>query len=46
MVGTLEIPKRGRRTSSSVLATILRDAQFWIPVAVLVAGLVVLAWIH
>lgn len=26
--------------------TILRDEQFWIPVAVLAAGLVVLAWIH
>lgn len=26
--------------------TILRDVQFWIPVAVLAAGLLVLAWIH
>jgi len=24
----------------------LRDAQFWVPVAVLVGGLVVLAWIR
>jgi hypothetical protein len=27
-------------------ATMLRDAQFWVPVAVLVGGLLVLAWIR
>lgn len=26
-------------------STVLRDAQFWIPVVVLVAGLLVLGWI-
>jgi hypothetical protein len=25
---------------------IIRDIQFWIPVVVLVGGLLVLAWIH
>jgi hypothetical protein len=25
---------------------ILRDVQFWIPIAVLAGGLLVLAWIH
>ena len=29
----------------SVVATILRDVQFWVPVAVLVGGLLVLRWI-
>ena len=28
-----------------VVATILRDVQFWVPVAVLVGGLLVLRWI-
>jgi hypothetical protein len=32
------------RASRSLL--ILRDIQFWIPVVVLVGGLLVLAWIH
>jgi hypothetical protein len=27
-------------------AVMLRDAQFWVPVAVLVGGLLVLAWIR
>jgi hypothetical protein len=27
-------------------AAMLRDPQFWVPVAVLVAGLLVLAWIR
>ena len=27
-------------------AAMLRDAQFWVPVAVLVAGLLVLVWIR
>ena len=27
-------------------AAMLRDAQFWVPVAVLVGGLVVLLWIR
>ena len=28
------------------LATVLRDVQFWVPVLVLVAGLLVLQWIR
>lgn len=28
-----------------VVATILRDVQFWVPVVVLVGGLLVLRWI-
>jgi hypothetical protein len=28
------------------LATMLRDAQFWVPVVVLLAGLLVLWWIR
>ena len=31
---------------SSRLTVMLGDAQFWVPVAVLVAGLLVLAWIR
>jgi hypothetical protein len=27
-------------------AAMLRDAQFWVPIGVLVAGLLVLAWIR
>jgi hypothetical protein len=30
---------------SSWLSLILRDVQFWVPVAVLVGGLIVLSWI-
>lgn len=33
--------QRGRRVE-----TMLRDAQFWVPVVVLVLGLVVLWWIR
>ena len=29
----------------SVLTTVLTDLQFWVPVAVLVGGLIVLRWI-
>jgi hypothetical protein len=46
MAGTLEIPKRNRRPTGSVFAVIVRDVQFWIPVAVLVVGLIVLGWIQ
>jgi hypothetical protein len=28
------------------LAAVLRDPQFWVPVAVLLAGLLVLRWIR
>jgi hypothetical protein len=28
------------------LTTMLRDAQFWVPVAVLIVGLLVFAWIR
>lgn len=30
----------------AALASVLRDAQFWVPVAVLLAGLLVLGWIR
>ena len=38
----------GRRAqrSQSRLSLVLRDVQFWVPVAVLVGGLLVLRWIH
>lgn len=29
----------------SLLKTVLTDLQFWVPVAVLIAGLIVLRWI-
>ena len=32
--------------SRSWLSLVLRDIQFWIPVAVLIGGLIVLRWIH
>jgi hypothetical protein len=28
------------------LASVLRDVQFWVPVVVLIGGLLVLAWIQ
>jgi hypothetical protein len=34
-------PRKG-----SWLSLVLRDIQFWIPVAVLIGGLFVLRWIH
>jgi hypothetical protein len=34
------------RESRNWLRLILRDVQFWVPVAVLVGGLLVLQWIH
>ena len=33
------------KKSGSWLGLVLRDVQFWVPVAVLVAGLLVLRWI-
>lgn len=33
------------RKSSNWLSLVLRDVQFWVPVAVLAAGLLVLRWI-
>jgi hypothetical protein len=27
-------------------SSVVRDVQFWIPVVVLIGGLLVLAWIH
>jgi hypothetical protein len=45
MAGTLEIPKRGKRQIGEIFSVVVRDVQFWIPVAVLAAGLVVLGWI-
>lgn len=40
--------KDGRQEppSHSWLHLVLRDPQFWIPVAVLIGGLLVLRWIH
>jgi hypothetical protein len=34
-----------REQQGSWLGRVLRDVQFWVPVAVLVAGLLVLRWI-
>jgi hypothetical protein len=34
-----------RERSGGWISTILRDGQFWIPVAVLVGGLILLSWI-
>jgi hypothetical protein len=36
---------RREQHSSSWLGLVLRDVQFWVPVAVLIAGLLVLRWI-
>ncbi len=36
---------RREQDSGSWLVLVLRDVQFWVPVAVLVAGLLVLRWI-
>ncbi|HEY3115005.1 MAG TPA: hypothetical protein VGJ62_15095 [Gemmatimonadaceae bacterium] len=36
---------RHDRHSGSWASRVLRDVQFWVPVAVLVAGLLVLRWI-
>jgi hypothetical protein len=36
--------RRGQ-TSASWLGLVLRDVQFWVPVAVLAGGLLVLRWI-
>lgn len=34
------------KSSRSWLGLVLRDAQFWVPVVVLLGGLIVLRWIH
>jgi len=34
-----------KQVSASWLSLVLRDVQFWVPVAVLVAGLLILRWI-
>jgi len=36
---------RREQHSGNWLGLVLRDVQFWVPVAVLVAGLLVLRWI-
>ena len=36
---------RREQHSGSWLGLVLRDPQFWVPVAVLIAGLLVLHWI-
>jgi hypothetical protein len=35
-----------REAPGSRLASVLRDVQFWIPVLVLIGGLLVLGWIR
>jgi len=40
-----EKPMSDVRPSRSVVKAILTDLQFWVPVAVLAAGLMVLRWI-
>jgi len=37
---------RRPQRSRSRLDLVLRDVQFWVPVAVLLGGLLVLRWIH
>jgi hypothetical protein len=37
---------RGEQRSRSWLSLVLHDVQFWVPVAVLIGGLIVLNWIH
>lgn len=32
--------------SRNWLSLVLRDVQFWVPVVVLIGGLIVLRWIH
>jgi hypothetical protein len=32
--------------TSSVIKAILTDLQFWVPVVVLIMGLMLLAWLH
>ena len=36
---------RRAQNSGSLLGLVLRDVQFWVPVAFLVGGLLVLRWI-
>ena len=36
---------RDSNTNRSMLTAVLTDLQFWVPVAVLIAGLIVLRWI-
>ena len=36
---------RGASANRSTLKVVLTDLQFWVPVAVLVGGLIVLRWI-
>ena len=40
-----EVPLSSPPPRASLTALILRDVQFWIPVAVLAGGLLVLRWI-
>lgn len=40
-----EKPMPDARPSRSVVKAVLTDLQFWVPVAVLAAGLIVLRWI-
>lgn len=32
--------------SKNIAKTVLTDSQFWIPLAVLVLGIILLAWLH
>jgi hypothetical protein len=44
MAGT-DLASRGN-LCSKVLGTVLTDVQFWVPVTVLLAGLLLLQWIR
>ena len=39
------MPDHHDQRSASWLSLVLRDVQFWVPVAVLIAGLLILRWI-
>jgi hypothetical protein len=40
------LPSRRGGETFARMKRILRDIQFWIPVVVLIGGLMVLTWIH
>ena len=39
------MPENRSELRGSVLQLVIRDIQFWVPVGVLIAGLLVLQWI-
>ena len=44
-LGEQTVPDSQSARSNSWLSVVVRDPQFWVPVVVLVAGLLVLRWI-